>query len=88
MAIIKSAKKAIRSSKRKLVFNLARKTAIKDIQKKIEKLLKDKKVSEAKVLIPLAYQAIDKAVKTNLLKKNNGARKKSRLMARINKIQN
>ena len=83
MPITKSAKKAMRGSLRKKGFNDSRKRAMKEIIKKIEKLAKtDKK--EAVKMLPSAFAIIDKAAKTNVIKKNNAARKKSRL-ARIMK---
>ncbi len=85
MAITSSAKKALRSSKRKAVFNARRQDAIKSVTKKIKKLLADKKTKEAQAMLSQAYQAIDKAAKTNLIKKNTAARKKSRLSALIKK---
>ncbi len=83
MAITSSAKKALRASKKKAVFNARRQDAIKAVTKKIKKLVADKKIAEAQALIPSAYQAIDKAAKTHLIKPNNASRKKSRLMAML-----
>ena len=78
MPIIKSAKKAIRGSLRKKAFNDRRKRAMKDIIKKIEKAAKtDKK--EAEKMLSTAYAVIDKGAKKGVIKKNNAARKKSRL---------
>ncbi len=78
MPIIKSAKKAVRGSLRKKAFNDRRKRVMKETIKKIEKVVKtDKK--EAEKLLSGAYQAIDKAAKKGVIKKNNAARKKSRL---------
>ena len=79
MPITSSAKKALRASKHKAVFNLKRKDAISDIVKKVKKLVADKKVKEAEALLPTAFKAIDKACKTNLIHKNTASRKKSRL---------
>ncbi|MEI6191368.1 MAG: 30S ribosomal protein S20, partial [bacterium] len=67
MPITSSAKKALRASKHKAVFNLKRKDAISDIVKKVKKLVADKKVKEAEALLPTAFKAIDKACKTNLI---------------------
>ena len=78
MPITKSAKKAIRGSLRKKAFNDARKRAMKDVMKKLEKLAKTNK-EEAKKMLTGAYQAIDKAARSGVIKKNNAARKKSRL---------
>jgi len=85
MAITSSAKKAIRSSARKRVFNLRRKVAIDAVEKKITRLVKEAKVNDAIKLLPEAYKAIDKAAKTNYLKKNAAARMKSRLTLFVNK---
>jgi len=84
MPITSSAHKALRVSARKRVFNDRRKNALKTAIKKIEKLVKSDQKIEAKKLLPVAYQAIDKAVKKGIIKSNNGARKKSRL-ARLTK---
>ena len=78
MPITQSAKKAIRVSARKKAVNDQRKRAMKEIIKKIEKLAKTDKKEAAK-LLAAAYQAIDKAAKIGVIKKNNAARKKSRL---------
>ncbi len=78
MPITKSAKKAIRGSLRKKAFNDSRKRAMKEIIKKIEKLTKTDKKESMKML-PNAFQAIDKAAQKGVIKKNNAARKKSRL---------
>ncbi len=80
MPIKKSAKKALRQSKRRHERNLKKTKEMKGAIKKIAKLAAAKKIDEAKKLVPLAYKAIDKAVKTGVLKKNAGSRKKSRLM--------
>ena len=78
MPIIKSAKKAIRGSFRKKAFNDRQKHAMKDIIKKIEKTAKtDKK--EAGKLLSFAFAIIDKTAQKGVIKKNNAARKKSRL---------
>ena len=78
MPIIKSAKKAVRGSLRKKAFNDRRKRVMKETIKSIEKLAKtDKKGAEK--MLSSAYQVIDKAAKKGVIKKNNAARKKSRL---------
>ena len=83
MPITKSAKKAIRGSLRKKAFNDARKRAMKEIMKKLEKVAKTDKVAAIKMLSQ-AFQTIDKAAKRGVIKKNNAARKKARL-SRITK---
>ena len=53
--------------------------------KKVAKLVSEKKRKEAEAALPAAYKAIDKAWKRGVVKKNNAARKKSRLAKMINK---
>jgi small subunit ribosomal protein S20 len=78
MPITQSAKKAIRGSLRKKAFNDQRKKTMKEIIKKIEKVVKtDKK--EAEKMLSVAFKAIDKSAQKGVIKKNNAARKKSRL---------
>jgi len=79
MPIIKSAKKALRGSLRKKVINDRSKKKIKESVKKIQKLVKEKKIDEAKKILPVAYSVIDKAAKKGIIKKNNASRRKSRL---------
>ena len=84
MPITKSAKKALRQSIKRREKNLQKKEAIKNIIKKIKKLITQGKTEEAKALLPQTYQTIDKATKSYLAKRA-AARKKSRLSAHINK---
>jgi small subunit ribosomal protein S20 len=85
MPITSSAKKALRVAERKYVFNSRRKNAIEASTKEIKKLLKAGKGKEAETKLSGAYKAIDKAVKTKMLKKNTAARMKSRLTVLVNK---
>jgi len=87
MAITKSAKKAIRSSARKHVFNLRRKSALYNATKALMKALAAKNIAEAEKLLPAAYAAIDKARKRGIIKANTAARKKSRLAAAIKRAK-
>lgn len=86
MPIIKSAKKTLRSSLRKRVYNVRRQAAMRDIVKKVSKTVVTGKKADAEALIKDAYQAIDKAAKRGVIKKNTAARKKSRLMASIKRM--
>lgn len=87
MPITSSAKKALRASKHKAVFNAKRKDAISDAVKKIKKLIVAKDAKGAEALLPTAFQAIDKACKTKMIHKNTASRKKSRLAQAIAKIK-
>lgn len=86
MAITSSAKKALRASKKKRVFNLRRKNSIENELKAFRKYITGKNKVEATKLIPSIYQALDKAAKTGYIKPNEAARKKSRAMAALKKL--
>lgn len=87
MAITTSAKRAVRVSKRKKVYNDRRKKALKETLKEVRALAAATNKKEAVAALSKAYQAIDKAAKTNVIKKNTAARKKSRLAAAVKKIK-
>ena len=78
MPITKSATKAQRQSLKRKARNLKRKNAVKDLQKKFQRLVSSEKLEEAKAILPQLAKAVDKAVKTGVLKKNTASRKKSR----------
>lgn len=86
MPITSSAKKALRASKKKLVFNIRRKAEIERQVKAFRKLITAKDKVAAGKMIPDLYQAVDKAVKTDYLKPNTASRIKSRAMAALKKI--
>jgi small subunit ribosomal protein S20 len=87
MPITTSAKRNIRGSSRKHIYNERRKKSMKDVTKEIRRLVSAKDKKAAENLLAKAHQAIDKAAKTNLIKKNTAARKKSRLSQLIKKIK-
>ena len=87
MAITTSAKKAIHVSAKKYVFNMRRKTALKDGAKSLSKAIAAKDVAGAEKLLPMAYAAIDKAQKRGVIKKNTANRKKSHLAQAIAKAK-
>lgn len=85
MPILKGAKKALRASKRKKVYNDRRRAAVKDVTKKLKRLVAQGKGKEAQTLLATTYKALDKAAKTGVIKKNTASRKKSRLTKLIKK---
>ncbi|MFQ6049732.1 MAG: 30S ribosomal protein S20 [Candidatus Paceibacterales bacterium] len=87
MPITKSAKKALRQSKRRRVRNLQKMRKMKSLLKEVKNLISQKKTKEAKKLMPQVYKILDKAAKTGLIKKNTAARKKSRITKAILKSQ-
>lgn len=74
MAITKGAKKAHRQSLRKNAMNLTRKTAVRSAMKAV----RTAKKGDVKALSD-AYQAIDKALKRGIIKKNTAARRKAKV---------
>lgn len=87
MAITKSAKKALRSSKRKRVFNARKKDSVYKTVKKFKKLVAEKKVAEAEKMFPQVQKVLDKAAKTGYIKKNTASRKKARLSKMVVKAK-
>ncbi len=79
MPITQSAKKALRQNVRRRRENLKRKEAYKKAVKDFRKLVTAKKIDEAKSHLTKVYQALDKAAKSNVIKKNKASRLKSRL---------
>jgi len=77
--ITKSAKKALRQSEKRRIKNLQKKEIIKSLLKKVRGLISQKKIEEAKKLLPEIYKLLDKEVNTGLIKKNTASRKKSRI---------
>lgn len=87
MPITKSAKRVVRSSERKMVYNDRRKKAMKEAVKEVKTLVAAQDKKAAQEMLSKAYKAIDKALKTKLIKKNTAARKKSRLAKFANKTK-
>lgn len=85
MPITQSAKKALRQSIRRRLQNIARKDAYKKVVKEYRKLIESKDFEKAKALLPKAYKTLDKAAKTNSIKKNMASRLKSRLARLLKK---
>lgn len=85
MSITQSAKKALRQNVRRRAKNLVYKKKMKDLIKKVRTLVLEKKIEDAKKLLPQVYKILDKAAKVNVIKKNTAARKKSRITKLVNK---
>ncbi|OGZ19166.1 MAG: 30S ribosomal protein S20 [Candidatus Lloydbacteria bacterium RIFOXYC12_FULL_46_25] len=84
MAITSSAKRAIRVSARKRVYNLRRLSTMRDSVKSFKKLVISG-AEDVEKSLPALYKAIDKAAKRGVIKKNTAARKKSRVIAMLRK---
>ncbi len=87
MAIKANAKRAIRVSERKRLFNVRRLSTMRDEVKTIKKLVLAGDIAGAEKAMSLAYKAIDKAAKRGVIKDNTASRKKSRLTAFVAKAK-
>ena len=79
----KSAKKALRGSKRKHEMNLERRDKLNAVLKAFRKSVAAGKLEEAAKQLPAVYKQLDKSAKTNLIKKGNANRLKSRLSKKV-----
>lgn len=87
MPITKGAAKAHRASLRKRVFNVRRTRTMNEVVKDLRKMIAGGDVKGAEAKLPEVQKAIDKAAKRGVIKKNTAARKKSRLVAAIQKAK-
>ena len=85
MPITSSAKKAMRQTKTRNERNVKQRNAYKTAIKSYKKLVTAKKPEEAQKQLSLAYKALDKAAKTNVISKTKAARTKSRISRLVGK---
>ena len=78
MPITKSAKKALRQSKKRRIRNLGKIRNYRENVKEFRKLIKSGDFDSAKKLLPRVFQTLDKAAKSGVIKKNKASRLKSR----------
>jgi small subunit ribosomal protein S20 len=83
MPVKKSAMKALRQDKKRAQKNKNVKADIKTILKKSRKAI-DTKTKDAEALVKDTIKKFDKAAQKGIIKKNTAARKKSRLMKKLN----
>lgn len=84
MPNIKSAKKRVITSTVQRLRNKSEMSALRTAVKKMEQTL-ERDADEAKMLMPGLCKELDQAAAKGLIHKNVAARKKSRLMQRLNK---
>lgn len=87
MATTKSAKKATRTSLRKQVRNKPVTTSLKTYVSAAEKLIKGKELEQAQAATDRAVHALDKAAEKSIIHPNNAARRKSRLVRKLNQAK-
>ncbi|GAA5415567.1 30S ribosomal protein S20 [Paraliobacillus ryukyuensis] len=86
MANIKSAIKRVRVNNDQRAHNAPIKTDMRSHIKRVEKLVADHNVDDAKKALQQAIKRIDKAVQKGIVHKNNGDRQKSRLTKKVNQL--
>jgi small subunit ribosomal protein S20 len=86
LANIKSALKRIRSSERKRMRNKPVRTALKTYVRSAQVQISANDEESAADAVVRAISALDKAANKGIIHRNQAARRKSRLMAKFNKI--
>ena len=87
MPNIKSAKKRVLTNARKEDENMKVESRMKNSIKKLEKLVKNGEKENSSKELNTTLKNIDKAENIGLIKKNNAARKKSRLTKMVNDMK-
>ena len=83
MPNIKSAKKRVIVNQKKTEQNKNIRSEVKTAIKKIDALVKENKIEEAKALLPDVFAIIDSAASKNIIHANNAANKKARLAKKV-----
>lgn len=83
MPNIKSAKKRVIVNAKKTEQNKAIRSAFRTEIKKVEALIKENKLEEAKAALPIAFKVIDSAATKNIIHTNNAAHKKATLSKKV-----
>ena len=86
MANTKSAIKRIRRISKQTVVNKARKSRFRNVLKKMNLLIEDKKKDEALKFLPKLNSELMKIAKTGIIKKENASRNVSRITKKISAI--
>ena len=79
MPNIKSAVKRMRQSEKQRLANRSRRSKMRTTIKKFRRLVEERKVEEARVLLPTVFSVIDKTARLGSIHANTAARYKSRL---------
>lgn len=87
MPNIKSAKKRVIVNQKKTEQNKNIRSEVKTFIKKVETLIKENKIEEAKALLPKAFALIDSAASKNIIHANNAANKKAKLAKKLDAVK-
>lgn len=86
MPITKSAEKRVRSSERRRLRGKSVRSQVKTNIIKAEKLIFSGELKTAQETVQVAVTSLDKAAEKGLIHQNNAARRKSRLMKKLNQL--
>lgn len=86
MPVTKTTKRRPKQNERKRAINKKRTLEMRRLIKEANTLIAAKDTEAVEKMLPQIYKAIDKAAKKGVIKKNTAARKKSRMMKKIKKI--
>ena len=87
MPVTKSARKQMRVSEKSRLRNKSIRTLCKTSITKAERLIFSGELESAQAAVVAAISALDKAAKKGVIHPNNAARRKSRLMKKLNEAQ-
>ena len=87
MANTKSAIKRLRSAERRRLRNRAYTGRARTAVRQARRLMDEGRLEEAREAVRVAVVALDKAAQKGIIHQNNAARRKSRLMHRLNQIE-
>lgn len=87
MPVTKSAEKEMRKTKRRSLRNKAVRTRAKTMIDKAERLIFSGDIESARKAAAAAIRSLDKAAEKGILHPNNAARRKARLMKKLNQAQ-
>ena len=83
----KSAKKALRQTKTRTVRNLLVKKNINYLLRNFKKAIETSDKTKAEEISKKLIKSLDKAAKKNIIHKNSSARKKSRIVKKMNSVK-
>jgi len=87
MPNIASAKKRVRTSRKRMTINQARRTRVRGFVRKVEEAIAAGDAAAAKAALRQAEPEIMRGVSKGVVHKNTGARKVSRLSRRVAKLE-
>ncbi len=87
MPVTKSAKKQVRVNERRRLRNKSIRSMCKTNVTKAERLIFSGELEAAREAVVIAVSSLDKAVEKGVIHPNNAARRKSRLLKRLNEAE-